>query len=534
MLAAVPRYNQIALRLRLHTRFGLIAFLLFCALWAASCAVPLGPGYVVEKQEIRVQFAPPAQTIHIETAYELRNTGNRPIREMEILFPGERRLHHGPATIKWDGAEMALESVPDHPRNSVLRFEKPWPVSAAHSLRISYEILPPAEGVDALSFAPDAFYLPAAGWSPELPQISGLFGFGGVPPKTWELVVTVPDGFLVHTSGTLKKAPRQSAGTRTLRALQTVDERYPFVVAGRYSAAEIRNAHQNIILWSRASRDSGVLRQASSELAHTIDVYNASFGAPANRVKAFWIVECPVPGSCVSNFHSSVATLLDADARDESSAELASSDTVMVDPSKGAPKLAAAAAPSLAASWLGYGRNPGFYVQTPPLSQLPIFAAAQAREKIDGPQVRGETIRRGLRLIPDLGPATPYSAASPPLSALFAVPQSGPPESAEVVRAKSLLFFYALQDRYGERTFHDAIAHMLYARASRGFDIDDLIAAFEEEIHQNVAEFVRHWMKRPGVPADFRARYENAAAATAAPRQQPAVASIFQSKGDLP
>jgi aminopeptidase N len=114
------------------------------------------------------------------------------------------------------------------------------------------------------------------------------------------------------------------------------------------------------------------------------------------------------------------------------------------------------------------------------------------------------------------------------------VPQSGPPESAEVVRAKSLLFFYALQDRYGERTFHDAIAHMLYARASRGFDIDDLIAAFEEEIHQNVAEFVRHWMKRPGVPADFRARYENAAAATAAPRQQPAVASIFQSKGDLP
>jgi len=54
---------------------------------------------------------------------------------------------------------------------------------------------------------------------------------------------------------------------------------------------------------------------------------------------------------------------------------------------------------------------------------------------------------------------------------------------------------------------------MLYARAARGFDLDDLIAAFEQETHQNVAAFVRLWMKHPGVPADFRARYENSAAA---------------------
>jgi aminopeptidase N len=36
-----------------------------------------------------------------------------------------------------------------------------------------------------------------------------------------------------------------------------------------------------------------------------------------------------------------------------------------------------------------------------------------------------------------------------------------------------------------------------------------LIAAFEQESHQNVAQFVRLWMKHPGVPAEFRARYEN-------------------------
>ena len=54
---------------------------------------------------------------------------------------------------------------------------------------------------------------------------------------------------------------------------------------------------------------------------------------------------------------------------------------------------------------------------------------------------------------------------------------------------------------------------MLYARRERGFELRDLIAAFEQETHQNVAEFVRLWMKRPGVPKEFRARYGGAAAA---------------------
>jgi hypothetical protein len=537
LLAAVPRYNQHALRLPLHARLCLTALLAGCALWAASCAAPLGPGYVVEKQEIRVRFAPAAQSIRVEADYDLRNTGTRPIREMEILLPGGRRMHHGPVTIKWDGAEVSTESMPDRPRNSVLRLVKPWPVSEAHSLRIAYDILPPAEGDEGLSFSADAFYLPAAGWSPELPQISGLFGFGGVPPKKWALIVSVPSGFLVHTSGAMEKNLRHDSGMETVRALQTVEDRYPFVVAGRYAAKEIRAARQKVILWSRAASDSGILRQASAELTRTIDSYNASFGAPPSRSKTFWIVECPVTGSCISHLHSGGGTSPDEDARDEASAELASSDTVLVDPSKGAPKLAAAAAPSLAASWLGYGRNPGFYQQTAPLAQLPIFAAAQAREAIDGPQARGETIRRALHLIPEgppagsLGNGAPETPAQHPGSA--ALRRGAPAEEERALRAKSLLFFYALQDRYGPKVFHDAVANMLYARASRGFDIDDLIAAFEQEAHQNVAQFVRLWMKHPGVPAEFRARYEHTAAG-AEPRAALAMPSAIRFQGATP
>jgi aminopeptidase N len=84
------------------------------------------------------------------------------------------------------------------------------------------------------------------------------------------------------------------------------------------------------------------------------------------------------------------------------------------------------------------------------------------------------------------------------------------------VRAKSFLFFYALQDRYGRDVFRKAISHMLYARRERELEVSDLIAAFDQETHQSTAEFVRLWMKRPGVPEEFRARYEGSAAATAA------------------
>ncbi len=54
-----------------------------------------------------------------------------------------------------------------------------------------------------------------------------------------------------------------------------------------------------------------------------------------------------------------------------------------------------------------------------------------------------------------------------------------------------------------------------YTIEKRRFELTDLIAAFEQETHQNTAEFVRIWMKRPGVPEEFRSRYQEPAAATA-------------------
>jgi len=490
-------YNQTALHCPPHLRMVPAAALLalLCGI-TSGCVHPLGPGYLVEKQQIEVQFFPASpQKIRVDATYQLRNTGNQPLASLDARLPGGRRLHVAAMQLTWDGKRLEVTPSPDTPRNSSVDLPQSWVVSARHTLHLSYDIVSAAPEETGLSFAEDAFFLPSANWNAEFLPSRGLFGFGGEPPRKWELMVRVPPGFLVHTSGMSRKQARKG-GEEIARSVQTPADHYPFVVAARYTSAEIGDGKHRVFLWTRSQPDADSLRQASQEVARTTAVYDGMFGSRTTKKDApLWIVECPDTRGCLST-SSPVATLLLGEDAAQSTAEMVSADTLMVDLSAGTPRLVATVAPSLAASWLGYGQNPGFYEQVPPLSLLPAFAAAIGREALVGPAYRGEVIRRALRVIP--GNSAAWNASGRPKE-----------EDPGVVRAKSLLFFYALQDRYGPEVFRKGVTHMLEARRGRGFDISDLIASFEQETHQNTAEFVRMWMKRPGVPDDFRAQYES-------------------------
>jgi hypothetical protein len=285
-------------------------------------------------------------------------------------------------------------------------------------------------------------------------------------------------------------------GELLVRATQGEKEHHPFLIAGRYTSVPIGAGNEKVFLWTRKPQNVATLRPVSDALVRTIQVYDSEFGSRSKESFPTWIVECPVAAGCFTNLNEPLGRLLEeeGEGKEPTSAEMVSLDTMVVDLSIGTPKVAAAVAPSLASSWLDYAQNPGFYGQEPPLSAFPAFAASIGREAPEGADLRSETIRRVLRLIPE------KTAAHHP-------------EDRTVLRAKSFLFFYALQDRYGREVFRRAVRLMLYARRERGLELSDLIAAFEQETHQNVAEFVRLWMKRPGVPDEFRVRYGETAAA---------------------
>lgn len=440
-----------------------------------------------------MQFVPAAPRIHLDAVYHLHNDGNQPLEALEVRLPGRLAFRVENSEATWDGSALSSQLAPANPRNTLFPLPGRWKISERHTLQLSADFVPRAAADNYFSFSADAFFLPSEGWAPDLLPARGFIASGGVPPKRWLLSVRTPQDFLVHTSGRAVKSSH-SGGEVVVQATQTPADQYPFVVAGRYRESQLNAGQQRVVVWSRANFEPAGLRDSVDALSRIVQAYNQAFGNRSKIAAPLWVVQCPVVPGCFTTERSAYAEFLGAEPGSVSS-ELASADTLMLDFS-GAPTNLAAAAPALAASWLGYGQNPGFYDQQPPLSAFPAFASSLGREAVLGSSVRVESIRRALQAIPK--PAVKRA-----------------PEDPKVLRAKSFLFFYALQDRYGLEVFHRAVNHMLSARRGGGFDLADLIAAFEEEMHENVAEFVRVWMKRPGVPDDFRARYEGTASALA-------------------
>lgn len=473
--------------------------------FVAGCTSSFGPGYIVNKQDIDVHFVPGRPPhISIRSSYELTNNGTQPLSVLELRLPGRRRFKTSDVELTWDGQAVDSEPSPDFPRNTVLKLPQPWTVSARHSLHIAMDLQTSGPGESHLGFTRDAFFLPAQGWAAELLPARGVFATGGEPPAKWNLTVHVPRDFVVHTSGDKIKTSRHG-DEASIHARQRIVDLYPYVIAGRYATKQIGFNRQKIYLWTRSQQDPGDIRAVSDSLTKTLTNYNLVFGrrsvgtpaagffgrshAAGKNAPPLWLAECPVTPGCFTDRGSLNAQVLGT--KDEvRSGEMISQDSAMIDPGPGLKKMALAAAPALAASWLGYGQNPGFYEQDPPLSAFPAFAAAVGDEALNGATARTETIRRALALVPK---------NSPPLGQ----------EDDASKRVKNFLFFFGLQDLYGQQTFRKAVRHMLDARRNTGFNLNDLIAAFDEEAHGNTAAFVRLWMKHPGVPPDFRAKYEN-------------------------
>jgi hypothetical protein len=268
-----------ALNMRTHLRFLFAPVFTVSALISAGCFAPLGPGYSIESQQVRVQFVPAMEPrIRIEAEYRLKNTGNQPLNELEVRLPGRRRFHFDEPRAAWDATTVTTGISTENPRNALIALPEPWSTPARHTLHLSMEYLPATAGETALSFSSDAFFLPAEGWSPELLPARGLFATGGVPPKKWEMSVSVPEGFLVHSSGQQTKTSRKNGETIVL-ASQSVNDHYPFVIAGRYTSSPIGGGKEKIYLWTRKAPEAARLKDLSEALVRTTKAYDEVFGA---------------------------------------------------------------------------------------------------------------------------------------------------------------------------------------------------------------------------------------------------------------
>jgi hypothetical protein len=75
---------------------------------------------------------------------------------------------------------------------------------------------------------------------------------------------------------------------------------------------------------------------------------------------------------------------------------------------------------------------------------------------------------------------------------------------------RAVFFFVALEDFCGHDNLRTALRDIISARASSDTGYEELRAAAESASGKDLAEMFRNWLVQPGIPDDFRARYEKA------------------------
>jgi hypothetical protein len=487
--------------LALPNRSLAAALLVLAALWLASCAVPLGPVYTVEKQSIAVRFVPGAEPrVEIRGDYLLRNTGKQPLDGFELRLPRGSVVRLEAVSTAWDGQAGLFEPSRDADGDILrLKLSAPWPLKQKHALHIEYDIVRGTPNTPQLDLAADGFYLPPDQWLAVLLPSHGAFGRGGIPPKEWTLTVRAPADFLVHASGESKRPKRQSRDA--LEFSQRTPGLAAFVVGGRYFQQEYRGATTTVYVWKKNKFDkpeAQPLADAVHEIART---YEAMFGPRDKIPRSIWIADSPLPANRYGFVTPAGLGEVGGLPPAPSFAFIPMAASEKEVPSQGGDLREIAR--SLAWSWSGFGLNPGYQDQPEPLRSLPLYAASVALEAIEGPQGRTRMIQESL---------AEYDAKQ---SSRPTVVQEGSKKEVAVFTdgfanpLKTLLFYSALEDRFGRANLHKALRYMVQARRGRGYDLNDLIAALEKETKQNAAEFVRLWRKHPGIPGEFRARYLN-------------------------
>ncbi len=482
------------------------ALLILAALWASSCAVPLGPVYTIEKQSVTVHFvSEPEPHLEVSADFRVINSGNQLLEGLEVELPDLRFYDTSNLQIQLDQQDWTARALNDgvNGRKKIL-FEAPWRQKARHELTLRYELSRGITRSALVAFAAeDAFYLSPGGWYPVLQAPSGTFAELRGPQKKWDFTLRLPAAFRVRASGR-DRGKKMQGNEFVERFEQQEDSLLPFAVAGRYEEREIVAHGQSVMIWTRHPYAESDAQTTAAHAARVLLAYDDLFGPRSKRTSPVWLVDCPcsdrrtvglsIPQGAYASTLSTYGPFPDMVILEESA-------------------LAAGVDPFLARqlvpSWLGLGQIQSRQQAEMPMERLDAYAAILAELPAELHAGRDAEIADLLRQF-DAGQALEASQKGEDPGVRNGLKQ---PEKENAF--KDLLFFFGLEDRFGQEHLHAALKHMVQARRALGYNLADLIAALEQETHRNVAEFARLWLKHPGIPEDFRERYAMIAAGPA-------------------
>lgn len=470
----------------------------------AGCAVPLGPGYKIEKESLEVRYVPsePARLAVLAT-YRLANTGNRALGFVDVTLPGEDTFGRRDLHARVDGQEVPLAAAVDEEGEEVRVPLNPWTQKQRHTVEIEYDLAPPAPSGGQVAVNEGAFYLRPFGWFPDLQEPKGLFARDVVRPDPTEVNVQVPENFLVVSRGQPERAVRKSESERRKtenrpqgaevehRFRLRKDDLDPFVVAGRYQEQRVHTPDGSVVFWTLESLPNDQAQTAGVRLAATWKLYQTIFGSISKQSDSAWMIETP-------------ASLPSNSRQGDGPAAVALAGVVLLNRQAISTGIASTefldlAERAMVGTWFGQqvGLRPeAAWAMKAGLEDYAAMVAAAAQGRTS------DRAQKTTALLDEYEKARAKAVEKP----LAAMRLTDPPEQRRIAAAKVPLFFLALEDECGEAALRRALMDVVSDLRGQDVGWSDLRVALERRTGKNLAAFFRRWLDQTGIPDEFRKR----------------------------
>ncbi len=445
-----------------------------------------------------MRFVPgetPALQIHAQ--FTLVNSGTTDLPYIDATFPDEKAFGRENLRVEVDGREVAPANLPEEyqqelPNALRLAFDPPWKQKQAHELAINYTLRSPGDSSSRITVDSVGFHLGSRGWFPvPRPPKHLLSPFPARPDKT-EYSIRVPAGFVVLARGT-PAGKKNDGGEVEYRFRLRAGDLAPYVVAGRYTASGDERKSGGAVFWTLQPLKENPSAAAERITAAWTTLVTA-FGPPDKNIRVPHVVESPGLRSHVEQAGEGPATA-------------SFPGGVLVNPGAlalgvNSNEFVEMVTHGLAHNWFGDEIYPSPDAALGMGEGLPEYAAIVVDEALQGEAARRERI---LHYLHEYDAAAQAGAEKP----LAVTMLHDPPAQRAIALAKAPLFFAALEDACGADAMRSGLAQMVTLLRGQEAGYDDLRVALEKASGKNLGELFRVWLNQKGIPADFRARYQD-------------------------
>ncbi len=460
------------------------AVLVGLAIFTMACAVPFGPSYTIERQQIVLTYSPQTpDSVHIASTYRLKNTGDHDLSGLQAVLPlAAQNLH---VTVK------SAPLVPGPAENQETSFVVPLPFASPLPQKARLELVLEFD----LETHGESFYFPERDWFFGLRPPDVPLAKGSPRARKTELTVRVPENYRVLSGGISRGDKRIGAGREFRFRFREKDFDF-FLLAGPYLEQKIRSAGTTINLWTLKPLPPGQAERAAERITQTTRFYEDTFGRRIRPRDPFWVADFPTswrPGqpavefAFMSSFPQGVLINLEQVNLDR------------FGPSMTGLSLSASLDLALAEIWFSHLASPDPDIGVLNLA-LSAYAQRLAREAQGAPADRRVLLAEELQRFDILrggGEDTPIHSLRHPVSGVQLRP----------ARQKAILFLFAIEEKIGKKNLLAAVKHMIQALRGSTYGWNELRSAVEAESGQSLGEMFRVWLSQRGIPADFRARY---------------------------